>query len=112
MADYYIIKMFPVIPQRQLEFLTGGWMPVSQIVGSGAAACIFTDRSNAEKYKTSYEKISAGQIKRLEIESMSVENIRKFKIISDKLAFVAVDPVLEGSQFNAAEIMPIDELVT
>jgi len=110
MADYYVIKMFPMIPQRQLEFLTGGWIPVSQIVGSGAAACIFTDRVKAEKYKKSYREISAGQVKSLEIESMSVENIRKFKIISDKLSFVAVDPVLEGSQFNASDVKHIDEL--
>lgn len=112
MTNYFIIKMYPIISQPQLEFLTGGWMPVSQIIGGEATVCIFTTRSRAEDYKSSYSQISTGQFKSLEINSMSVEDIRKFKLISDKLTSVAIDPSLDYTQFNVNNVKLIDELVS
>ena len=109
MADYYIIKMYPQTPAPQLELLTGGWMPVSQIVRGEAAVCVFTDYAKAADYKSSYNQIAMGQIRSMEIESMSLAEIDKLKLISDKISLVALDPTLNFGQFSASEIKPLSE---
>ena len=101
--------MYPLGYSPELELLTGGWMPVSQIIGGEAAVCVFKDRSKASKYKDNYNQLSMGQIKRLEVFSVSPYQIHKLKLISDKFTIVAIDPTLDFGQFSVNEVKPIDE---
>lgn len=109
MTTYFIIKMYPQIEQPQLEFLTGGWMPVIQIVKDQAAICIFTTLLSAEDYKSAYSQLSVGHVKSLEVISVNVEAIRRFKLISDKLTLVSINPSIHVGQFFANNIKTIDE---
>jgi len=109
MVDYFIIQMYPLGYSPELELLTGGWMPVSQIIGAETVICAFTDRSKATKYKDSYNELAKGQVKRLEVFSVTQDQIHRLKIISDKFTGVAIDPTLNFGQFSVNEIKPIDE---
>lgn len=112
MNDYFIIKMFPLISPPELEFLTGGWLPVSQVVGGEAAVCVFTDQTKASAYQSNYQQMAMGQVKSLEVFSVNKDEIRRLKIISDKLTMVAVDPTLDYGQFLTNEIKSLDEFVS
>jgi len=53
-----------------------------------------------------------GQVRSLEVISMSLDDIRKCKLISDKLTLVAIDPSLVFGQFSVDEVKTIDEFVS
>ena len=112
MVEYFIIQMYPLGYSPELELLTGGWMPVSQIIGGEAAVCVFKDRSKASKYKDNYDQMAMGQVKKLEVFSVTPDQIRKLKIISDKFTMVAIDPTLDFGQFSVNEVKPLDEFVS
>ena len=112
MVNYFIIQMYPLGYSPELELLTGGWIPVSQILGVETAVCAFTDRSKATKYKDSYNELAMGQVKKLELFSVTPDQVRKLKIISDKFTTVAIDPTLEFGQFSVNQIKPIDDFAS
>jgi uncharacterized membrane protein YhaH (DUF805 family) len=98
--EYYFLKMFPHFTPPELDLLTGGWVPVIQIVGMKGFVCIFSEHSIADAYLKNYSKTTYSEYRSIKIDKMSKSEIKRMNLISQNIIGVALDPCLKHGHFS------------